>query len=131
MKIIAWTIWYPTKRFSSLDTRFEDLPRDGALAMVTFEDKLKPDGTYCRNIFKGYDYYFRADGIKDYIYACDIDSRERECIKDISARYENPIIIRGIWTDRETMQNVIDEVNSWQLTYSKQTPHLAHLKQHK
>ena len=123
MKIIAWAMWYVDVMHSSKTMDFEDLPRDGALCFVTYEDRLKPNGDQVRNMYQGYDYYFRADGKLDYLYACDLDSRERMTMKDINERYTNPIIIRGQWTDRMNLQNVLDLARSWQpWTYSKPIP---------
>lgn len=67
-KISGWAIWYVDEMYSSQDTRFEDLPRDGALCLVTFETRLKPDGNHIKNIYQGYDYYFRADRQRDFLY---------------------------------------------------------------
>lgn len=120
--IIAWSAWFidipdqqKITRYNSADCVFEDLPRDGCLALVTFENRKKPDQTHIKNIYKGYDYYFRADGLAGYLYACDLDSRERATASDIAARYKNPVIIRGAWTDRNTLQTVIDEVTKCRL----------------
>jgi hypothetical protein len=120
--IVGWAAWFidlpgqrQITRHNNTNCAFEDLPRDGCLALVTFEDRTKPDQTHIKNVYKGYDYYFRADGLAGYLYACDLDSRERATLADIRARYRNPIVLRGAWTDRDTLQTVIDEVTECRL----------------
>lgn len=114
--VIGWAVWYEDNLVTSRDTRFEDLPRDGCLCVVLIESTLQPNGVdHTRCIFKGYDYYFRADSKNGYIYACDLDSRERSTISDIQSRYVNPIIIRGKWVDQARMDEVIEECKVWQL----------------
>ena len=116
-------MWYESGVLTSENYSFKDLPDDGALGLITFESELKPDGFYKRNIYKGYDYYFEAIGANGVIYGCDLDSRERCTRQDILKRYNKPVVIRGIWTDTDTMHKAIGQMNEWQLsTSSKQIP---------
>lgn len=113
-KIIAWAIWYEDAFFSSKDTKFEDLPRDGVLLMRVYEERRDAEWNHVVQQYAGYDYYFRAIGPKDYLYGCDLDSRERPTHQDILDRYNKPIILRGKWTDRETLQDKVEEGALWQ-----------------
>lgn len=114
--VIGWAVWYEDSLITSHNARFEDLPLDGCLCMVLIESTLQPDGkNHTRAIYKGYDYYFRADGKNGYIYACDLDSRERATVSDIQSRYKNPIIIRGKWVSQTRMDEVVEQCKTWQL----------------
>jgi hypothetical protein len=117
MAIIGWKAWFVTVPqgkdilcFHSEEIAYKDLPRDGCLGFVVFEDKRKPDGYRKREFQTGSDYYFKAGDI----YGRDIDSRERDTPTDIAKRYTDPIIIRGIWTDDETMATVQEEMRNAQ-----------------
>lgn len=110
--IIGWRAWFtevPLQgkllRFSSVNTPWEKLPRDGCLGIVLYEDRNKPDGNPLRLILSGHDHYFRADGVNDYLYGASDSSTS-----DIKARYSNPNIIRGIWTDAVTTDQVVKEM---------------------
>lgn len=115
--ILIWHTWFvdipQTKimHFTSNDTKWEDLPRDGMLGAV-FISETKEGERHQKWNFNTYDYYFKADGINGPIYACDIQQREINTIEDINKRYKNASIIRGIWTDETTMLYVQSEIRS-------------------
>lgn len=122
--IIAWVAWFvdipeQTKvtRYSSLERDFSELPNDGALAITFFLNAKKPDGFCKRIVWKGYDWWFRAKGINDFIYGCDVDCRERNIKEDINNRYKETVIIRGAFTDYATLLEVSEEQkgSQWQL----------------
>jgi len=63
--IVGWKAWFvdvPHQHsllwYSSKTNEFEDLPQDGCLGIITFEDGLKPDVNRMRGFLSGYDYYF-------------------------------------------------------------------------
>jgi len=101
----AWFITMPVQygilRFDSDTHTFEDLPKDGAIAFKFGDIRLV-----------GYDWYFIADGYDGFIYGADNDSRLRSIKEDISSRYINPLIFRGIWVTSTKMDKVYKEL--WQ-----------------
>lgn len=111
--VIGWKAWFvdvPAQRslhvYSSDNCRWEDLPGDGCLGFIFFEEKRKPDGNRMRAIRTGYDYYFRSGEI----YGVDVEVRERNVPEEIAARYTEPVIIRGIWTTDTCMAQVDQEM---------------------
>lgn len=115
--IVGWKAWFagesrkvPVREFNSNKTLWEELPEDGMLGMVVFEDTTTAQGDNTRINYVGYDYYFRAEGLFECLYAVDIDSRERNVMEDIAARYTDPVVKRGKWVDNTTMKKVEDAV---------------------
>lgn len=109
-EITCWIAWFvdvpQTKvtRYISFNTEWEELPRDGMIACAFISDR--EDGGHSKWKFSGYDFYFKADGINGPIYGCDIEQREVDKKKDIAERYVNASIIRGMWTDEDTMYEI-------------------------
>lgn len=116
-RVIGWIVYYGDREISSHDTDFRDLPKDGVIGMVLFEDRKTPAGINVKAIYKGFDYYFKAKGLVDYIYGCDVDIREVNRSEEISERYDDAVILRGIWVDNETLYQMIDNMKAveWQL----------------
>lgn len=117
--IIAWKAWFVTVpmqeaplSYTSDDCDWAELPNDGCLGVVLFEDSKKPDGYRNRTILSTYDYYFKSGNV----YGSDNDVRERNVQQEIKDRYVDPVIIRGIWTDEETMHEVQQQMRNaeWQ-----------------
>jgi hypothetical protein len=90
VKVIGWRAWYPGGQvFSSIDTRFEDLPSDGVQVIMLYH----ADGT--RRVMQGNDYYWRVRSDFGLIYghANEFDP----------ARYPHATVIRGKWTSDEDL----------------------------
>jgi hypothetical protein len=110
--IIGWKGWFVdslhTKliTYSSKDTIFEELPQDWCLGFVLFEERLRPDGNHYRQIFSSMDYYFKSGDI----YGGDVDVRERNVQAEMKQRYNNPYIIRGIWTTDDLIRKASEEM---------------------
>lgn len=113
--VIRWKAYFDSNGelaiFDSQQTPWEVLPRDGCLGVVLFEDGLKPDGNHLKNVLVSLDYYFKAGEI----YGGDVEVRERNIQAEINARYDNPIITRGIWTTDDLMKQAMDEMTEVQL----------------
>ena len=115
--IVGWKAWFvdvphqhSTLSYSSRDNKFEDLPQDGCLGIITFEDNKKPDGFHKRGMLSGYDYYFKAGEI----YGVDVETREKNAVEDIKKRYVDPCIIRGIWASDDMMKAIQAEMRAEQ-----------------
>lgn len=123
--IIGWQTWFvdmPIQteilRFSSLDTSWEDLPKDGMQGIVLFQNEPKPDGFLKRATWSNYDYYFKGKGLKDVFYGCDVEVRNRNIPDEIGKRYPGSTIIRGSFTDLETLMVIQEEMKIWQQSTS-------------
>ena len=119
--IIGWQAWFVNMpkqteilRYTSEDSCFSCLPKDGCLGIRLYEDILKPNGEeyQCCGQFKGYDWYFMAKGPKGPIYGVDVDQRTKNVPEELKERYRDPVIIRGIWTDWDTMREFNAEFNT-------------------
>ena len=118
---MGWVVWFvdlpEQKQIGTLwgysYDDFLNVPADGIIGIVLFEDHYRPDGQPTRLNMAGYDYYFAAEGP---IYGVDIEAREVNRKKDIEARYSKPIIARGIWTSNPNMARVQREMEAitWQ-----------------
>jgi hypothetical protein len=114
--VTAWKAWFvdvpQTKilRFSSDDITWEELPYDGCIAIKYYSKKTLVDGTQETWQLHGYDWYFKADGIIEPIYGCDIDQRERNVKEELNKRYNNVNLIRGIWVDDVIFNNLMNEM---------------------
>lgn len=115
-KIEYWTAWYvPFPRQGEIQEYvgndpyyIRELPTDGCLGFIVQYD----DGT--NHVLQGYDYYFLADGTEGKpIFGCDNETREKELVKDINTRYINPYLIRGIWTDSDTIDIIKEKVRGY------------------
>lgn len=109
--IVGWQAWFTDccelVSYKSDAVQWNELPADGCLGIVLWEDSKKPDGTHLRSVWSGYDYYFKADGE---VYGCDVDSRNRDTTADIVARYDNPHILRGKWASIDMFQQAQNEM---------------------
>lgn len=107
MKVIGWRLWFDDmSEYASAGRRecgWNELPRDGFVAGVLYFDQVDKSGVRKRRTLGGHDRLFRAEGRVDFIYAESNDPRE-----EIKARYKNPSIIRGRWTDETTMYRLQD-----------------------
>lgn len=108
MKVIGWRVWYADEsNYDSKNTSWNDLPDDGVLIIVLYFDENRPDGKPLRRINSGVDWYFRARGLKDFIYGQNNDSPEEN-----KKRYgDNISLKRGKWTDEPTMHQVEKEAS--------------------
>jgi hypothetical protein len=99
--VIAWAAWYrdccELIRIDSDSCKWSELPTDGCLGVVLWEEGTKPDGDHLKTILAGHDWYFRAGEGTCEIYGCDIDSRNRDAREDIARRYPGAEIVRGCW----------------------------------
>ena len=105
--IVGWKAWFvdvPKQKgllhYTSDVCPFEKLPGDGCLGFVFYHDIPKPDGNPRRSIYKSQDYYFKSGKI----YGNNLDVRDRDVQAEIRARCDSPRIIRGIWTDDDTIE---------------------------
>jgi len=93
--LIGWKAWVATQygftRYNSLQHKWEDVPKDGMLALRTYESELKSNKTPVGFKFLGCDYYFMA-------------RRDKDVEKEIEKRYPGAIIRRGKWTDVVTFE---------------------------
>jgi hypothetical protein len=113
MAIVGWKAWFVTVpqgeellRFSSNETAYKDLPRDGCLGFVVYYDRAKPDGNPRRLILKSEDYYFKVG---------DTPCGNRDSLAENKARYGGEII-RGAWTSDDVMEQAdaqMREAVSW------------------
>ena len=111
-----WTAWFVSiprqgelQEYVGNDASYiKQLPTDGCLGIIIQHD----DGT--NQALVGYDYYFTADGNEGKpIIGCANETRETEVVKDIKARYTNPYIIRGVWTDSDTIDEIKEKVRGY------------------
>lgn len=98
-------------RFDSETTPWEDLPSDGCLGFVFYYSSVGGDGRHLRWELSAYDWYFKADGMNGPVYGSDVDQRELDRPSDIRSRYTGATLVRGIWTDEETIRIVQDEMH--------------------
>ena len=100
MKVIGWRAWYADgSKYDSATTEWKDLPDDGMLVNVLYFDENRPDGKPLRRINNGTDWYFRAKGLKGFIYGSNNDTPEEN-----KERYGDDILLkRGKWTDEPIM----------------------------
>lgn len=107
MKVIGWRLWFDDmSEYASAGRReckWNELPRDGFVAGVLYLDKVDKSGVRHRRMLSGHDRIFRAEGSVDFIYA-----ESNDPLEEIKARYKNPSIIRGRWTDEATMYRLQD-----------------------
>lgn len=100
----AWFVDVPDQRelhdYSSEMFDFADLPPDGCLGFLLLDDST---GRHLKTIHKSYDYYWLAE---NGVFGCCNDTLHRNMLAEIPDRYPNPVIIRGIWTHDETMEEV-------------------------
>lgn len=96
LAVIGWTVYYDDGT-PYTDTPWEELPSDGVVFVVL----RYQNGT--RRICRGSDYYWRAEGEYDYIYAHDN-------MRPDPARYKGLVTLRGIWCDDIVMHEVESEV---------------------
>jgi len=108
MEVIGWRVWYADgSQHNSKDTEWEDLPDDGVLIIVLYFDEKRPDGKPLRRINSGVDWYFRAKGLRDFIYGQNNDTPEEN-----RKRYGDNISLKqGKWTDEETMYKAEQEAS--------------------
>ena len=114
---LAWEAWFVTMpdqnliHYTSIDTAFKDLPKDGCLALVIHEDH---DGnTDFRMFIQGRDWYFQAKGAGNtFIYGGSMDINGLDGQTDIEGRYNNPIVIRGAFTDKARLEAVTDAMEA-------------------
>lgn len=109
MKVIGWRAWYADEsRYDSKATRWEDLPDDGVLVVVLYFDENRPDGKPLRRINSGVDWYFRAKGLKGFIYGQNNDTPEEN-----KKRYGDDILLkRGKWADDSMMHRAEREASA-------------------
>ena len=115
-KLIGWDAWFvdvPNQtqiiRYSSNDFTFESLPKDGCLGIVVYEIHANDPEIY-RVKFQAA-YYYLAQGVdgREFV-GVSADTKDQNVYEEIQQRYVNPIIVRGIWTDPETHQQVHREM---------------------
>lgn len=108
MKVIGWRVWYAEgKKYDSVSTKWKDLPDDGVLIIVLYFDGKRPDGKPLRRINSGVDWYFRAKGLKEFIYGQNNDTPEEN-----KKRYGADILLKqGKWTDEPTMYQAEKEAS--------------------
>lgn len=92
--------------YLSDSTEWTDLPKDGCLGMILFEDTIVGN-VHRRTVLTNADYYFMDE---NGVFGTDVDNRERKTRQDIYARYNKPYIIRGIWTDDDTYHAIHEEI---------------------
>lgn len=105
---MEWKAWYITMpvqhkvlRFYSDIHKWSDLPKDGAIAFQYGDIKLY-----------GYDWYFRLDTPQGEIFGADNEVRTRNIYEEITQRYPNADIFRGIWIPTPLMESIQKEL--WQ-----------------
>lgn len=108
MKVIGWHAWYADgSKYDSKTTKWRDLPDDGVLVIVLYFNSKRPDGKHLRRINSGVDWYFRAKGLKDFIYGQNNDTPEEN-----KKRYGEDILLkRGKWADDTGMQRAEKEAS--------------------
>lgn len=96
-RVVGWRIWYSDgKVYDSNGTG--EVPRDGVLAVVLYY----PKGM--KRIMTGSDYYFYAPGYGGRpIFG---QSSAGDSRNEIEARYPAAVVLRGKWTDDETMHRL-------------------------
>lgn len=89
-------------RYSSGETKPEQLPADGVLGIVKYKPERTQAGKPYREILSGYDHYFFWRGE----WFGNSDTR-----KDIERRYPGALILRGKWTTGAEMKRVQGEMD--------------------
>lgn len=111
MRVIAWKAWFAGgAAYCSSGTRWEELPSDGMLGVVTvFDERHTGTGERLRRVINGRDWYWTApapDGETIYGYSDD----DPEEIRD---RYPGAVLVRGKWTSDPEMARVSLEMQEW------------------
>lgn len=100
MKTIGWRVWYENgEQYNSSECDWSNLPDDGVQEVVVYFDEKEASGVhhYRRNMTAN-NWYFQAQGPNGYFYASSDDPPE-----EIRHRYKNAVLIRGKWTDEDTL----------------------------
>lgn len=98
-----WRAYYAGgARFSSRETKPEELPPDGLLGIVKYTGEFTTGGVPYRLILSGDDHYFFWQGE----WFCNRDSPE-----EIERRYPGALILRGKWTTDAEMERVRAEMD--------------------
>jgi hypothetical protein len=101
-RIIGWRAWYTGGRtFDSATTEWEDLPDDGVVLIMLYQDVRDSSNFFLRRGMSGADYYFKSGDI----YGSGFHDDE------IPRRYPGASIKRGKWTTEEEMYAVTEEAN--------------------
>lgn len=91
--IVGWKIWYAGgRRFSSVHTKWEDLPDDGVLMLVTYKQEYDKGKRY-RCKWHAMDWYGFD---KDQLFVANNDTLE-----DNKKRYPGVSFKRGMWVSDE------------------------------
>ena len=114
-RIIGWRVWYADLQvFSSADVDWEELPKDGVLGVVAYEDGHDPntDEVY-RLVHTGQDYYFKAlsEQGKLIIGSC-CGSSPLEIYQRYGPAESGTCVKRGKWTDNETYEAVAADIHA-------------------
>lgn len=100
--VIGWRAWYDGRLvFDSKTTAWEDLPADGVVSIVLYEDSMTPAGHPTRQVMEGSSFYFRAPGAHDFIYG-----HNEGPAADIQRRYPGAIVVLGKWVDGVTLEQI-------------------------
>ena len=100
MTLIGWKVRYEDGRvFSSRTSVWSELPADGAINVIKFQDELGSDGKPTRQILEGYSYYFRQVTTG----GGEILGATEDTPAEIEARYPGAVVLRGKWTTEEIM----------------------------
>ena len=112
--IIGWKIWYTDDRiFSSLDTKWEELPDDGVLFLVLYRDKTYMDNGVekrYRTRLHAYDWY-GSDG--DQMFMGNNDTLERN-----KKRYPELIFKEGMWVSDDEFQKIEQHINKNEFNFN-------------
>lgn len=98
----GWRAYYADgARYSSRESRPEDLPRDGVLGIVKYLDKRTQAGKPYRAILSGDDHYFYWQG--EWF-------SNSDPVDEIRRRYPGALLLRGRWTASAEMECVQAEM---------------------
>lgn len=103
-KVIGWAMYYGDgRRYTSADTKPEDLPKDGAqFRMLYFKGRNVSNKQRYREAQHGYDFYLFAPSRHGTIYASNSDT-----LKENKRRYPGATIIRGRWMEHASYDALV------------------------
>lgn len=93
MAVEGWRAFYTEGReYSSINTRWSDLPDDGMLAVTIYYDEWSGDTQYS-SVLSGYDWYFHNP--ETGLFGGNSDTRDEN-----ERRYPDACLKRGKWAPR-------------------------------
>lgn len=103
MKTIGWKAWYTEgRKYDSANIAWEDLPNDGVVLVMLYQDARGPNRLPMRRTMIGEDYYFKHG---------EIYGHGVHPLEDVVERYPGASVKRGKWTTDEEYTYITKEAS--------------------